>query len=1274
MLSLLRGINQNIQYVDRRNSNLRNIPDDVLSFTKTLEELLLDSNHIKHLPKGLFRLSHLRKLSLSENEIVHLPGDVSNLSTLVDLDVSKNDLLEIPDSIKNLKQLQTADFSCNPLRGLPCSIIHVQSLAELRLNDVQLTELPSDFGRLINLESLELRDNLLKELPSSFVSLVKLECLDLGSNMFQEMPSSICQLGKLKELWLDCNEISSVPNEIGKLRSLKCLDITENDVESLPEEFCDLENLTDFYASHNYLQFLPNNFGSLQKLIVVKMDHNSLISLPKSVGSCKSIQELVLTENELSELPSSIGSLCSLRTLNIDCNKLLALPYEICNLSKLSLLSLRDNFLSYLPEDIGKLQELQVLDVSGNRLQYLPLSVTALKLKALWLSENQNQPLLKFQRDEDWKTKKEIITCFMLPQQGYAIDTADYPDNSSGKVPCNQHVMFEADSEDGSEKTSELIRHGTPFPKELKAKFSKYVPQKGKAIDGHILVAEDKEKECETFRPQRQDKDSSDEFSLPPQSSQLSDPKISIDAYSDKGSAENGSDVIDKSFNSSEADVEDHGKTYFSEKISITDQKENLNTSKDLKDIVSIQKHIQDDRSDSEISLPCRNELQPAKSEHTENHETRNIVVTNGIASSEVCSTDDDCGNEIPYALTEEVIHICLRRETSGLGLSIAGGKESTPYKGEDEGIFVSKVTEGGPSYKAGLRVEDKILKVNDIDMRDIDHYKAVEVLKNAGSVIQLTCMREKRIPLRPIKSNPISGGICKEALSLPVPPESTTSDSGNSSPDPVFSASRNYILDSSNHMQKSSPLSLLPAGNIISSTQKNHNYLDSSQPVKRLESYSAPPTSCTNHVSTLCNNSSAYSENAQGHMGTFEPDMTSTPVSLSRASSKNIPDVIKAANLNSLAQSASNDTIESYEGPIVTVTVQNPKPYVPLPEEFPSPPKALGKTTELLTRSSYSETTLTRMTNNVLSVQSPTIEEVILTRLGGPLGLSIMGGSDQSSLPFGTTGPGIFVSRIVPNGTAAKTKKIRVGDRIVKVNSTDLIEATHSEAVSALSQPVNQITLTIQHDPLPSGWQEVVIHKTSREILGIEIGGGINGPRGNPFDFDDEGVFITKVIPNSSASRDSTLKVGMRVIEVCGISLLGATHEEAVHAINGIANSVSIIVCDGYNLGIQPNTTYGALPESHSITLDSIPCIDSDDSADVLNPGNQGVVVPGLKSVDEKVLDVVRAAEQLICPSPKVYSCPPTALKQKKTTTIVLSKHIISPSTIDENHKKIKG
>jgi len=120
------------------------------------------------------------------------------------------------------------------------------------------------------------------------------------------------------------------------------------------------------------------------------------------------MQELILTENFLVELPNSIGRMKRLNNLNVDRNALISLPPDIGNLTNLGVLSLRDNKLTKLPNELGNCAALHVLDVSGNRLQYLPYSLVNLQLKAVWLSENQAQPLLTFQPDTDDASGEQV--------------------------------------------------------------------------------------------------------------------------------------------------------------------------------------------------------------------------------------------------------------------------------------------------------------------------------------------------------------------------------------------------------------------------------------------------------------------------------------------------------------------------------------------------------------------------------------------------------------------------------------------------------------------------------------------------------------------------------------------------------------------------------------------------------------------------------------------------------------------------------------------------
>lgn len=92
---------------------------------------------------------------------------------------------------------------------------------------------------------------------------------------------------------------------------------------------------------------------------------------------------------------------------------------KISGCESLGMLSLRDNRLTQIPSELSKLKHLHVLDLSGNRLLNLPCTLLECDLKAIWLAENQAQPMLKFATDIDSATGEKVLTCYLLPQQQY---------------------------------------------------------------------------------------------------------------------------------------------------------------------------------------------------------------------------------------------------------------------------------------------------------------------------------------------------------------------------------------------------------------------------------------------------------------------------------------------------------------------------------------------------------------------------------------------------------------------------------------------------------------------------------------------------------------------------------------------------------------------------------------------------------------------------------------------------------------------------------------
>ncbi|XP_047013076.1 disks large homolog 3 isoform X7 [Ictalurus punctatus] len=103
----------------------------------------------------------------------------------------------------------------------------------------------------------------------------------------------------------------------------------------------------------------------------------------------------------------------------------------------------------------------------------------------------------------------------------------------------------------------------------------------------------------------------------------------------------------------------------------------------------------------------------------------------------------------------EEII---LERGNSGLGFSIAGGIDN-PHIPDDPGIFITKIIPGGAAAMDGrLGVNDCVLRVNEVDVSEVVHSRAVEALKEAGPVVRLLVRRRQSPPETILEVNLLKG------------------------------------------------------------------------------------------------------------------------------------------------------------------------------------------------------------------------------------------------------------------------------------------------------------------------------------------------------------------------------------------------------------------------------------------------------------------------------------------------------------------------------------
>ncbi|XP_047660665.1 disks large homolog 2 isoform X18 [Tachysurus fulvidraco] len=124
------------------------------------------------------------------------------------------------------------------------------------------------------------------------------------------------------------------------------------------------------------------------------------------------------------------------------------------------------------------------------------------------------------------------------------------------------------------------------------------------------------------------------------------------------------------------------------------------------------------------------------------------VTAANYLASPAPIIVNTDTLESVPYVNGTEIEYefeeITLERGNSGLGFSIAGGTDN-PHIGDDPGIFITKIIPGGAAAEDGrLRVNDCILRVNEVDVSEVSHSRAVEALKVAGSIVRLYVRRRR--------------------------------------------------------------------------------------------------------------------------------------------------------------------------------------------------------------------------------------------------------------------------------------------------------------------------------------------------------------------------------------------------------------------------------------------------------------------------------------------------------------------------------------------------
>ncbi|XP_064372362.1 inaD-like protein isoform X3 [Dromaius novaehollandiae] len=193
-------------------------------------------------------------------------------------------------------------------------------------------------------------------------------------------------------------------------------------------------------------------------------------------------------------------------------------------------------------------------------------------------------------------------------------------------------------------------------------------------------------------------------------------------------------------------------------------------------------------------------------------------------------------------------------------------------------------------------------------------------------------------------------------------------------------------------------------------------------------------------------------------------------------------------------------------------------------------------------------------------------------------LGISIAGGKGS---PLGDTP--IFIAMIQASGVAARTQRLKVGDRIVSINGQPLDGLSHADAVNLLKNAYGSIILQVvadtnisaiatQLESMSAGCNlnsslehpsedpeapqpKIITLEKGSDGLGFSIVGGYGSPHG------DLPIYVKTIFAKGAAADDGRLKRGDQILAVNGEALEGVTHEQAVAVLKRQKGTVTLTV-----------------------------------------------------------------------------------------------------------------
>nr|XP_046232099.1 tyrosine-protein phosphatase non-receptor type 13 isoform X2 [Scatophagus argus] len=469
---------------------------------------------------------------------------------------------------------------------------------------------------------------------------------------------------------------------------------------------------------------------------------------------------------------------------------------------------------------------------------------------------------------------------------------------------------------------------------------------------------------------------------------------------------------------------------------------------------------------------------------------------------------------EYSFATPDNVFEVCLLKNTSGLGFSFSREENIPDEPHGSSMVRVKKLFPGQPAAESGrINVGDVIMRVNQTPLKGLSQHEVISALRGTGQEVTLLLCRPKHGVLPEMDTSALTP-MSSPRKELATQAESNLSLGRTTSPLGTQSkSSQGTVEEALERLRFKTP-------------GRHNSYSDSTDGDEEVEEAFSP--SAAEHGRQTWERSVYHIPSSNLGLGHYD-------------STGQLDDTIHSAFYSPSLSMTRSDLSKRCPSSPVTADLESPSlpmvssPAAPSPDPLPPPlPLPINLT----------------VPGNGHDIEefAPEVElKVSLVKSEkGSLGFTLTKGNDH----------GCYIHDIVQD-PAKGDGRLRPGDRMIMVNTTDVSNMGHTEVVNLVRAAPRVVDLVVGRvleapkPPIEAHLLPDIYFKGSQEPLGLVLDGGADSAYGV--------LFAKDILPGSVAFEEGSLKPLDLIHYINGAPTQELTLSESTRLLELSLNDLSI-------------------------------------------------------------------------------------------------------------------